>query len=417
MAPSEPGPPGQGAGWPVWLNGRLLQVAGAAVVALYVLFLVAGTVLRGAAPLPADLLAFLTAARLAAAGQAALAYDWAAFQLAQAAVLGSDPEAIGGALGWLNPPHFFFLVLPLAPLGYGWAWLVWVLATGSLLAAAAWSVLPRGAAVVAVLAAPSILLTASVGQNGLLIAALFAWTFALLDRRPGLAGIALGLLTVKPQFGLLLPVLLALTGRWRAFGVAAAVALAAIMAAWAAFGTEAWLAFLPSLGGNAERMLGGEVSPRIQSVHAFLARLTGSPGLAIAGHAVVAAGVVALVLRLWLRRPEGPAEARAAAAIAASYLVTPYVWGYDTPAIPVAALFLARAALRDGWLAAEKPLLVIACLLPGLLVWVQHPLVAPLAWGIILGLAWRRDRAWRATMRPAGANVSPDGRGSMSAGT
>ena len=387
---------GQGGGWPRWVNGRGVVILGAAVITLYALFLLTGTVLRTAAPLPADVLAFLTAARLAAAGQAATAYDWGAFQLAQAAVLGTGPEAIGGALGWLNPPHFFFAVLPLAPFGYGWAWLLWVVATALLLALAAWSILPRGAAVVAVLAAPPVLLAASVGQNGLLIAALFAWSFALLDRRPGLAGLALGLLTIKPQFGLLLPVLLALSGRWRAFGAAAGVTLAAMGLAWVAFGAEAWLAFLPSVTSNADRMLGGQVSPRIQSVYAFLFRLTGREGLAAAGHGLVALAAASVAMRVWLRRPEGPEEARAAAAIAASYLLTPYAWGYDTPAIPVAALFLARATLRDGWLPGEKALLLLACLMPVVLVVVQHQLVAPLAWVLILGLAWRRDRAWRA---------------------
>ena len=391
----------RGAGWPGCVNGRSVLILGAVVVTLYALVMVTGTVLRPGGPMPADLLAFLAAARLAVAGQAATAYDWGAFQLAQAAVLGTGPEAIGGALGWLNPPHFFLAVLPLAPFGYGWAWLVWVVATGLLLAAAAWSVVPRGWAPVAVLAAPSALLTASVGQNGLLVAALFAWTFALLDRRPALAGIALGLLTVKPQFGLLLPLLLLLTGRWRVFAVAVAVALAAIALSWAAFGTQAWLAFLPSLGGNADRMLGGEVSPRIQSVHAFLARLGAQAGLAAAGHALVAVAVVALVLRVWLRRPEGPEEPRAAAAIAASFLLTPYVWGYDTPAIPLAALFLARAALREGWLPGEKAFLLLACLMPAMLIFVQQPLVAPAAWGIVLWCAWRRDRAWRQGFSPA----------------
>lgn len=406
----------EGSGWPAWVDGRSVRLLGILMIAVDLLLLLTITVLRSDTPNPADLLAFLAAARLAAAGQAAVAYDWAAFRLEQAAALGAAPEAIGGALGWLNPPHFFFAVLPLAPLDYGWAWLAWIVTTGLLLAAAVWTVLPRGVAVVAVLAAPPVLLTASVGQNGLLVAALFAWTFALLDRRPAAAGLALGLLTIKPQFGLLLPLLLVLTGRWRAFAVAAAVALGAMGLAWAAFGTEAWLAFLPSVAGNADRMLAGEVSPRIQSVYVFLVRLTGREGLAAAGHGVVALAVVALVLRLWLRRPEGPEEARAAAAIAASYLLTPYVWGYDTPAIPVAALFLVRAALREGWLPGEKALILLACLMPALLVIVQHPLVAPAAWGIVLWSAWRRDRVWR-RRNATGGCVSPVPSGSLSAGT
>lgn len=399
-----------GAGWPPWLDGRRLAAAGGAVVLLYLMLLVAGTVLRADAPPPTDFLAFLSAARLAAAGQAAIAYDWAAFQQVQAGVLGSGADAVGGVLGWLNPPHFLFMVLPLAPFGYGWAWLVWVVATASLLAGACWSVLPRPVAPIAVLAAPATLLTASVGQNGMLVAALFAWTFAVLDRRPVLAGVALGLLTVKPQFGLLLPLLLVLTGRWRAFAAAAGVALATMMASWATFGTEAWAAFLPSLGGNAGRMLGGEVSPRIQSVYAHLAGLGAGQGLAMAGHAMVALAAVAVTLRLWLARPTAPEDARAAAAIAASYLLTPYVWGYDLPAIAVAALFLARGALREGWLPAEKALLLLACLLPALLIPMQTPLVAPVAWVIVLWLAWRRG-VRPADCRGSSAMAGPARRG------
>ncbi len=388
-----------------WLNGGRVLVLGTAVIALYVAFLLTGTVLRAEPPLRADNLAFLAAARLAWAGQAAQAYDWSALEHAQAEILSTVPAAFSGALAWMNPPHFLFAVMLLAPLDYGWAWLAWTVATGLLLAAAAWSVLPRGAAVVAVIAAPSTLLTASVGQNGMLVAALFAWTFALLDRRPRMAGVALGLLTMKPQFGLLLPVLLASTGRWRVFATAALVALAVMGLSLVVFGLDAWLGFLPSMSGNADRMLGQGVSARIQSVHAFLSRLSGRTGLAAAGHAVVALAVAALVLKLWLRRPQGSPEARAAAAIAGSYLMTPYVWGYDSPAIPVASLFLVRAALRDGWLRGEKATLVLACLLPAVLVLVQHPLVVPAAWGIVLWSAWRRDGV---AIRATGLAASPD---------
>ena len=361
--------------------------------------------LRPGGPPPADILAFMAAGRLAAAGQAAIAYDWDAIQQVQAAILGTGVEAIGGFLGWLNPPHFFFAVLPLAGMGYAAGWLAWVAATGLAYGLAAWAVLPRPVAVIVALAAPPVLFTASVGQNGLLVAALFGAVFALLDRRPVAAGIALGLLTIKPQFGLLLPVLLAASGRWRVFAVAAATAAGAMAASWAAFGTEAWLAFLPSVTGNAERMLGagGAVQPRIQSVYAFLVRLTGDEALAAAGHDAVALAVAAAVLRMWLRRPEGPEEARAVAAMAASCLITPYVWGYDMPVLAMAVLFLLRAALRDGWLPAEKPLLVAAWIVPAVLSFAPHPLVGPACWLLLLALAWRRDAAWRVSRVPSGS--------------
>ncbi len=380
-----------GTGWPRGLTGRVIVILGSAVVILYLSLLIS-TVMRPQGPLPADMLAFVAAARLAAAGQAAVAYDWAAFAEVQAAVLGQGKEAIGGALGWLNPPHFFFLVLPLAPLDYGWAWLAWCFVLLVIMGAAAWAVLPRVPAVVAVLAAPTTMLCLSVGQNGLLVAALFGFVFAWMERRPALSGIALGLLTVKPQFGLVLPLLLMAGGRWRVFAAAAGTALIAMALAWAAFGTEAWLAFLPSVSGNADRMLGGSVTPRIQSVYATVMQLGGHRVAAAIGHAAIALAALGLATALWLRRPEAPAEAKATATMAASYLITPYVWGYDTPAIPIAALFLVRAALREGWLAGEKAVLVGACLLPAVLALWQCPVVGPAAWALLLWSAWRRAR-------------------------
>lgn len=380
-----------GTGWPRGLTGRVVVILGAGVITLY-LALLLSVVTRSQGPPAVDMLAFLAAARLAATGQAALAYDWAAFAEVQAAVLGQGKEAIGGALGWLNPPHFFFAVLPLASLGYGPAWLIWSSAQLVILGAAAWAVLPRVPAVVAVLAAPTTLLCLSVGQNGLLVAALFGVAFALMERRPVLAGVALGLLTVKPQFGLVLPVLLAAGGRWRVFAAAAVTAVIALGLAWVAFGTETWLAFLPSLSGNAGRMLGGSVTPRIQSVYAALMQFDGSRSIAVIGHAAIALMAFGLALALW-RRPAAPHEARAAATMAASYLITPYVWGYDTPAIPVAALFLVRAALREGWLPGEKAVLVGACLLPLQLTLWQCSVVGPAAWALLLASAWRRARA------------------------
>ncbi len=379
-----------------WLTGPRVALLGGAVAAFYLLVLLVGTLFRVDGPPLGDFLAFHTAGRLALDGRAADAYDWDTLRAAQAAALGVAPGDIG-FLGWLNPPHFFFAVIPFALPGYPTGWLLWILATGVVYAAAAWAALPRPAAILAALAAPPVLLTASVGQNGLLTAGLMGLGFALMDRRPMAAGLAIGLLTIKPQFGLLLPLILALSGRWRVFLAAAAAALAAMVFSWLVFGTDTWLAFLPSIAGNTERMLGPgtEVSPRIQSVFAFAARLGAGEGVAMAAHGAMALAAAALALRLWLRRPEGPEEARAAAGIAVAYLLTPYVWGYDSPAIAIAVLFLARAGLRDGFLAWEKPLLLLACLWPALLVLKPFPLVMPLAWWLVLWLAWRRDRAWR----------------------
>ena len=50
------------------------------------------------------------------------------------------------------------------------------------------------------------------GQNGFLTAALLGGALHWLDRRPWLAGVLIGCLAYKPQFGVLIPVAL-LAGR------------------------------------------------------------------------------------------------------------------------------------------------------------------------------------------------------------
>jgi hypothetical protein len=61
----------------------------------------------------------------------------------------------------------------------------------------------------------------------------------------------------------------------------------------------------------------------------------------------------------------------------------------------VAALFLVRAMLRDGALPWDRTLLAIAAVLPFLAL-DPKPFVGVVVWWIVLFLAWRRDRAWRA---------------------
>lgn len=396
---------------PRWLDrGRVVFYCGI-IVGLYVLMILA---LTGLSEQPArvDFLAFHTAGVMAMAGDATQAYHWDAMRPLQAAALGVPEEDVAAFLGWVNPPHFFFAVLPFALLSYGWGWFAWVVVTSLLFAGAVRAVVPGAALPAALvgLSTPGVLISAGVGQNGLLTAALLGLAYALLDRRPVAAGIALGLMTFKPQFGLIAPLLLAATGRWRIFAAAAVTALLAVGLALLVFGPEAWLGFVRNLGLNHERYLSDPGPPmrRIQSVYVIALLASGSQRLAWAIHGIFALCVAAIVLRLWLRRPEGPEEARAAAAIAAAFLMTPFVWLYDAPALVVAALFLARAAMRDGWLPWEMTLLVLAC------VWIQLvtltgplPVFLPVSWLVLLGCAWRRDRAWRARNGHSDRALSP----------
>src|ERR1700679_444181 len=76
--------------------------------------------------------------------------------------------------------------------------------------------------------------------SGFLPAALLGAALVTLARRPLLAGILLGLLVYKPQYGLMLPIVLAVSGRWRCFAAAAATVVLVTIATTLTFGVSVW---------------------------------------------------------------------------------------------------------------------------------------------------------------------------------
>jgi hypothetical protein len=150
---------------------------------------------------------------------------------------------------WSYPPHYLLAMLPLSLLPYEAAAAAFLGATFALFAAATLAfrraeapgadLLPVWAAVAAYA-----LVNVNALQNGFLIGALLLFGLAFRGRRPVLAGLAFGLLTVKPQLGLLVPLLLLFerdwaTILWSGVFTAALVALSA-----AVFGTWTWESYI-----------------------------------------------------------------------------------------------------------------------------------------------------------------------------
>jgi len=79
---------------------------------------------------------------------------------------------------------------------------------------------------------------ALVGQNGFLTASLIGATLCLMPTRPVLSGICLGLLSYKPQYGLLFPIVLVAASQWKVFFTAAAVAVLMAALSWLASTTR-----------------------------------------------------------------------------------------------------------------------------------------------------------------------------------
>jgi arabinofuranan 3-O-arabinosyltransferase len=255
----------------------------------------------------------------------------------------------------------------LAALPYASAFILWIAATLPLYLAAIRAIVGDRIGWLVGAAFPCLLPNIVSGQNGLLTAALIGGTLALLPRRPVLAGCCLGLLTYKPQFGILFPLLLVAGGHWRAIGAAAASAGALALATIAAFGVTPWSEFFHWLPLTSHALFAQD-SPihtdwsKFQSLFALVRLLGGSAVLAWTLQLTLAA-IVALVLCLMWRNGRIGYELKAAAAAVGVLLVTPYVYLYDLAVLAVAIGFLLRAALNDGFAPGEAAGLAIGAAL------------------------------------------------------
>jgi arabinofuranan 3-O-arabinosyltransferase len=321
-------------------------------LALGFLIVLGGTFLKGdflldsgGQPIANDFVDVYAAGRLALDGEPAAAYDWPTHKQAEVRALGHD---FADYYGWHYPPTFFFVAAALASLPFLAAALVSLLATLAAYVAAMAGILGRTGIFVA-LGFPAALWNVTAGQNGFLTAALIGGTLGLLERRPALAGVCLGLLTYKPQFGLLFPLVLIADRRWRTIAVAAAVAIVLAASSWLAFGGASWAAFVHWLPITSHEILGAGRADfgRLQSLFGFVRARGGSEQMAwtvqAIGSVAVAVGVI------WLWRSRASYELKAAALAAGTLAVTPYVYMYDLAVLAVAVAYLLRYALERGF--------------------------------------------------------------------
>src|SRR6516162_4414010 len=78
----------------------------------------------------------------------------------------------------------------------------------------------RFTAIAVAIASPFMAWNFLAAHNGFLTASLLGASLLCLERQPLLAGVFIGCLIYKPQFGILFPVALAVAKKWRAFASA-----------------------------------------------------------------------------------------------------------------------------------------------------------------------------------------------------
>ena len=320
-----------------------------------------GTLDKWGRPLGTDFTLIWSAGTLALEGRAAGAYDWTTIGEAEKATHGTEDVAL---LGWHYPPIFFLLAAPLASLPYIVSLVLWQAVTLAGAASVAWRILPRWDTLLIALGFPAVLVCLAHGHNGFLTAALFGSGLLLLDSRPFVAGLLLGCLAYKPQFGIILPLALVAGWYWRAIAGATIAVIVLVVAALAFFGAETWAAFFSSI--ESTRRIAVEDGAtgwyKIQSIFAWVRMLGGSLPLAYAAQGFVSFCVTAATVWLWFI--QAPMRLRAACLLLASLLSTPYLLDYDLVLLGPAIALLASYGLEHGFRRWEATALAFAWVVP-----------------------------------------------------
>ena len=205
------------------------------------------------------------------------------------------------------------------------------------------SFLPARLAIVIAVTSPALALTLPWGQFGSVIAALMAMGVLLLDRRPVLAGVLLGLMAVKPQFGIFVPVALLAGCHWKAFGAASLTVTGLGLLTLLLFGMGAWADFI-QVTLPAQVAITSDPSSYVPIAHSVRDRLV------IAGLDPVAARVIQALVACFalaavviaFKRSASPAH-RLFVLAAGTVAALPYVALYDQAIVAIAALAVVAA--------------------------------------------------------------------------
>jgi hypothetical protein len=342
-----------------------------------------GLIDRNGKPLGTDFSNVYAAGSLTWQGRPAEAYQPALQHAAEKTVFGGREVPF---YGWLYPPFFLVIAFLVACLPYAWGLALWLAASLAAYLAAMRAILPRPETLLIAAAFPAVFINIGHGQNGFLTAALLGGALHWLDRRPWLAGVLIGLLAYKPQFGVLIPVALLAGGRWSTIGAAVATIAALLAVSFVTLGGGVWQAFADSMTFTQTVVLeqGGIGWEKIQSVFSAM-RMWGA-GVHLAYAVQIALALMLAASLAWLWQSNAAFELKASALATASLLATPYVLDYDLVALAVGIVFFVRHGLSRGFRTFEISLLAAAWIAPLLSRGVAGATGIPLGLAVLLAL-------------------------------
>ena len=294
-----------------------------------------------------DFVHFYTLGQIARTGPPSLLYDADAQYVRQVELV---PASAGRGFLPIYGPQTALLFAPLSLLPYLLAGWLWATITIAIYLWAVWNAARKARSVfrdevfvfAAALAFPPVWLLPMYGQTT--VVPLFAFAagwLALEADRPFAAGLALGLLAVKPQLGLVLAPVAFVAAEWRLIGGVVISVLAQFTAALAWFGPSVFPEYLRALRGLPART--ALLEPDAYKMHsiAALTRLLPEPAN-FGTWAALSLLIIIATVAIWRRCR--PARVRCGVLVLGSVLVSPHTAVYDVTLVALPVLWL------GGWL-------------------------------------------------------------------
>ncbi len=291
-------------------------------------------------PTVSDFAVFWTVGKMVLKGAAIAAYNVPVEHAAELVTIGHGFKQL---LGWYYPPSFLFVVALLASLPFVPSFILWCSATLALHASVVAAIAEQRVAFAIACIAPWVAIVFIVGQNSLLISAIIGLVLLNLEKQPVLSGLILGLLSCKPQFGVLFPLALAAGGYWRTFLWAAISVVVVNFSAGVIFGFGIFEGFVHTLlTATDNHLVHSDLGwNKLESIYGLLRYLGAPAGAAWTMQALTFIVIALGVVLCWHNRII-PFSLKAALLVAAIPLATPYLLVYDLPMLGIAMAFLYR---------------------------------------------------------------------------
>ena len=274
-------------------------------------------------------------------------YDPQAYNAVLWAMLGADYPG----QNWSYPPSLMLLAAPFGRLGYFPALALWTVLGLAIFIAVARQRLSDPKLLLMILCSPAAVFCLMSGQSSLITAAMLLTIVAWQDRRPVLAGVLIGLLTLKPQVGLMFPVMLIASGRWRVFASAAATTLAIVALTAALFGPQVWIDFVTK-GLPVQNLVLVDPervgTPFYPTVFMNVRGAGASYAVAMAVQSVFSAAAVGMVFFAFRWRRNADPQILNALFFACAVSCVPYLLSYDTLTLACFAAMLLASDKLDA---------------------------------------------------------------------